>query len=249
MRGFTDYLAAGFNTSTHALRNPQFIEVISSIDRAYALIRHAEHTLPGLARIFIVCHQALYSSASLICRGVPHDAAAPSRRALEAAHLALATRSDPASLKEWISFDERMARWQSREKGGKPPKLTIGFDGLSGDQLSRKISAVKGALADSKVHFTPEFLSEIDFQERPVEGILFSNYLVDDEHAQAQSFKMLVAAHFLILRALARAGLKELAVSSQFQASLQRIALASRALYVRYPFRERPEFESAFEDT
>ncbi|MBL8212934.1 MAG: hypothetical protein JNK87_19620 [Bryobacterales bacterium] len=244
MRHFTEYLAAGFNRSSYALRNSFFTDVIAAIDSTYELIRNAEHTLPGFARIFVVCHQALYSSASSICRGVPHDAAASSRRALEAARVALAVRKNPKNLEEWVSFAERMGRWQARQEGIKPPAWNLKFDGLAGDRMSQQISTITGVLSDYKVHFTPEFLSEVDFQVSSEDQVLYSDYLTDDEQAQAQGFKMLAAVHFLILRVLARVALQELAISHQFEASLRRIVTAARALYVRYPFEERPEFES-----
>src|SRR3954452_6482744 len=53
-----------------------------------------------LRMCFLVCHRALLSAGTSIGSGLPEDGAATTRRALEAAKVALAVAVDPDNLEE-----------------------------------------------------------------------------------------------------------------------------------------------------
>jgi hypothetical protein len=242
---FTMYLAAQFNRTTFFLRNETFTRVIAAIDAAYAAARtQNQHVTAGRARIFIACHQAMYSAASCLARGVPLDAAAASRRALEAARTALAIKLDRQNGERWTAYEERLSRWQARQTNQRPLKLRIDYDVLRGDVLAEKLACFIGILSDAAVHFTPEFLLRLDFQERKHGTVMFSEYLEADEGQIAQDVKMLAAVHLLILKTIDRCCDGGFGASQQFPMALQNIAQAARGLYEEYPFTLRPELEA-----
>ena len=137
---FTLYLAAQFNRTTIFLRNDMFSSVVEAIDAAHAAARTDNRNVTaGQARIFIACHQAMYSAASCLARGVPLDAGAASRRALEAARTALAIKLDRKNGERWIAYGERLSRWHARRTNEKPPKLKIDYAVLNDDVLAEKL--------------------------------------------------------------------------------------------------------------
>jgi hypothetical protein len=242
---FTMYIAAQFNRTTFFLQNETFTKVIVAVDIAYALARAEKQQITaGRARILLACHQAMYSAASCLARGLPLDAAAASRRALEAARTILAIKLDRQNGEKWMAYEERMSRWQARQADQRPPKLRIDYDVLRGDVLADKLATFIGILSDAAVHFTPEFFSRLDFQERKHSSEVFSEYLEADEHQIAQELKMLSAAHLLILKTIARCFGDSLNGPQQLPIALRGIAEAARGLYEKYPFTLRPEVEA-----
>jgi hypothetical protein len=147
-----------------------------------------------------VCHQGLFSAASCIARGIPLDAPAASRRALEAARVALAIKLDPANAEKWAAFEGRMARWDARDEKQKAPKLTINFNALKGDPLGDEAALQMGILSDIAVHFTPEYLSNVDFTVVDGGSQLYSDYIEDDDAEIARYLRSLVAVHMTILK-------------------------------------------------
>ena len=126
LKHFTKYLAAQFNRTQLFLSNEAFNAVIIAVDSAYEAVRHQnQNVTEGRGRFLIICHQALYSAASCLVRGTALDAAASSRRALEAARTALAIKLDARNAERWLAYNERLDRWKSRQAGEKPPKLRI----------------------------------------------------------------------------------------------------------------------------
>jgi hypothetical protein len=233
-------VAAQFNRTALFLRN----EIFTNIDAAYSAIKtDNRHVTPGLARIYIVCHQAMLSGAACIARGVPLDAAAASRRALEAARTALAIKLDRMNGDRWIAFDDRISRWRSRDKGERPPKLKINYEVLVGDEMGEQLANLIGILSDAAVHFTPEFLSRLDFENRASGTMVFSQYLEIDEQALADHVKAFAAVHLLILKALDRCCDGGLSSVHGFSASMKCIVTAAGGLYQKYPSRLAPELE------
>jgi hypothetical protein len=244
LESFTQYLAAQFNRSTIFLRNDTFTRLIGAIDTAYEIARTGGQNITAArARIFLTCHQSMYSAASSIARGVPLDAAAASRRALEGARTALAIKLDAKNAERWAAFEERLSRWEARQEDQKPPKLKIEYEALKGDSLAEKLATFIGMLSDGAVHFTPEFFSRLDFQNRNHGTHIFSDYLEADDQQIAGDIKMLGAVHLLILKTLDTVTDGGLSMSREFPLALQEIATAARAVYERYPFKVRAEFE------
>jgi hypothetical protein len=245
---FTQYLAAQFNRSTIFLRNDTFTRLIGAADAAYEIARtRGQNISAGRARILLTCHQSMYSAASSIARGVPLDAAAASRRALEGARTALAIKIDRKNAVRWTAFEERLSRWDARKEDEKPPKLKIEYEALNGDALAEKLATFIGILSDGAVHFTPEFLSRIDFQNRNHGAQVFSDYLEADDQKIAGDIKILGVVHLLILKTLDRVCDGGLSMSHEFPIAIQEIAAAAKEVYQRYPFRVRPEFDDELE--
>ena len=131
---FDRYLAAQQSKLEQIRRLPHFTDLVEPV---HGLYEQAATLIPTTAlvifgRLFLLSDQNLMSAATLTLRALPDDAAAVTRRALEAARLALAIKHDRANLDRWIAFEERMARWKRRDEGEMPkplhPKLTYSQD-------------------------------------------------------------------------------------------------------------------------
>lgn len=242
---FTTYVSAEFNRTAIFLQNEIFTRVIAAIDAAYASARAENQEITaGRARILLACHQAMYSAASCLARGVPLDAAAASRRALEAARTVLAVKLDGRNAERWTAYEGRLSRWQARQTDQTPPKLRIDYDVLKGDVLAEKLATFIGILSDSAVHFTPEFFSRLDFQERKHGGEVFLDYLEAGEDQAALELKMFAATHLLILRTIARCFGGGSGVPRHVPMALYDLAEAARGLYKKYPSTLRQECEA-----
>lgn len=244
LSGFTSYLGAQFNRTTLFLRNPLFANLVGSVDAAYGYFRTREHGVsPGLARLMSVCHQAMFSAASSIARGLPADGHAVTRRAVEAACTALAVSLDRSNADRWLAFEERENRWQKRLDDEKPPSLRLNYSFLDDDSLGKKLGKFKGMLSDSGTHFTPELLGSLSFEEKRGGTLVFSNYLVADDSYIAAELRYFAATHLLILKALLRSCGVTNWEDSSLAPDFGQIADAARALYAKYPFNRRPEID------
>jgi hypothetical protein len=242
---FTEYLAAQFNRTTLFLRNQLFADLIGTIDAAYAIPRKQnQNVTSGRARMYLTCHQAMFSAAACIARGVPLDAAAASRRALEAARTALAIKLDPKNGERWTAYEDRMARWSARDDDQKPPQLKkIKYDVLENDAMAAELLRFIGSLSDGAVHFTPEFFSRLDFQSPNDRKHMFSEYLETDEQEIAHHLKVLAAVHVLILKTLDRCCDHGFTANSAFPVAVDNICAAAMLLYRKYPNPLRPQLE------
>jgi hypothetical protein len=244
LKRFTEYSAAQFNRTTSFLRNPLFADFIGAVDGAYAVAsKKNQNVTAGRARMYLVCHQALFSAAACIARGVPLDAAAASRRALEAARTMLAMKLDPENGARWLAHEERMERHRARKNNEKPPSLKIKYGVLDGDEDGMQLGTLVGILSDGAVHFTPEFYSYLDFQEQDNRTMMFSEYLEDDDEEIARHLRMLGAVHLLILKTLDRCCDHGFRATEGFASAIEKIVEAARALFAKYPYQLRPELE------
>lgn len=243
------YLAGQFNRTSLFLRNEDFSQVISSIASAYdfAISEFCGGTMTG-ARLLLVCCQAFYSSVSCIARGTPWDSAGPSRRALEAARTALAVAKDPENLQKWTAFQERLARWEIRMDGGKPPSLKIQYSVLEANKLEQKMATLIGILSDASVHFTPEFSSRLNYKHDQSGKFIYLEFLEERVDEQAREIKLLSAIHLTILRAFDQCCGGALARSSGCREAMQDIEVIASKLGEKYPFRVEPELERKFRD-
>ena len=121
---FDSYLAAQESNLGQVRRLPHF----KVVERLHALYDVSIGMIPRssplyFGRLFLVCHSGLISAASTVARGLPADAGAVTRRAIEAACVARGIKHDPANVLRWTSYEKRMARWAARHKGKKPPRL------------------------------------------------------------------------------------------------------------------------------
>lgn len=247
---FTEYVAAQFNRTTLFLRDPNFSSVVAAIDAAYENVRgNAQGVAKGLARVFLASHQAMFSSAACIARGVPLDGVAASRRALEGARIALAIKLDRQNAERWISFEQRMARWAARNAGEKAPKLNLRYEVLDGDELGKQLGLLVGIFSDAAVHFTPEFFSRLDFQDRAGGKKTYSDYLQADDSQIAGHLASLAAAHLLILRALDRCCDGGFTALPEFRQCIRRITTAALEMRKSYPMTVPPEINHQLDST
>lgn len=234
---FTEYVAAQVNRATLFLGKTLFTDLVAAIDSAYAMVnKENRNVTPGRARMYLTCHQAFFSAAACIARGVPLDAAAASRRALEAARTMLAIKLDRENADRWLAVEERMARYRAREKDEKPPSLKIKYGVLDTDGMGKQLGTLVGLLSDSAVHFTPEFFSRLDFQQPNDGKIMFSEYLEIDDEEISHHLRMLGAVHLLILKTLDRCCDEGFSATPGFSAALDKIGTAALAIYAKYPY-------------
>jgi hypothetical protein len=112
-------------------------------------------TSPLFGQTLLLCHKAFLCAAVTIGRRHPDDAAAITRRAIEAATLAVAIKVDPESLGRWQDYERRSARWAARHEKKKPPPFKPAK--IAYPASVERLRAHVGTLSDAYVHFTPEF--------------------------------------------------------------------------------------------
>jgi hypothetical protein len=121
-----------------------------------------------MGRLFMLCHREFLVAATLIQRGLPYDAAANTRRAVEIAKVALALKRDPENAAKWLQAPERQARWDARYAGNKPkPFQPVQFPEINADPLYKALQDYFGMSSDMYVHFTPEFFGIQSFRVEP----------------------------------------------------------------------------------
>jgi hypothetical protein len=155
---------------------------------------------------FLICHRALASAATSTASGLPEDGVAITRRALEAAKVALAITIDPANLEEWRALNKRTGRWKDRGKGVKPKGGPISpqYKGLSTETLYEDLTGIIAILSDYTVHFTPEHVLAYEWQQiKNKDGTTDMAFGVDED-AVPHGLLMLVDQHRLILRVFNR---------------------------------------------
>jgi hypothetical protein len=205
---FTEAARRNFETfSAH----PFYAQGVRALDVAYeAAIR----SLPPdghpaiYGRLLLVCHKHMVSAANLIASCLPEDSAGITRRAVEAAKVATATRLNDKNTEAWLSYEERNERWIRRQSNEKPKTFHVHFDDMKGDEFSEALDRYIGMLSDSYVHFTPEFYStlcwEVTVHESGDGGQIFLNYFQSDTRELERHFLLLMAVHGKILQAFDR---------------------------------------------
>ena len=154
-------------------RAPHFISLLPLVDRMYTTGSEvaAQRHSPTLVKLMMLCHREFLVAASQIQRGLPFDSHANTRRAVEIAKVALAVKRNPANAEEWLNDDLRKRRWDARERGKKPERLTPNrFPELDKEPLIASLQDYFGVASDMYIHFTPEYFGQQVFSQRPVEG-------------------------------------------------------------------------------
>lgn len=111
--------------------------------------------LPLFGQTLLICHKAFLCAVVTIGRRHPDDAAAITRRAIEAASLAVAVKADVGNFERWQDYERRSARWRARHAGEKPPRFKA--PKIEYPQSLDRLRSHLGTLSDAYVHFTPEF--------------------------------------------------------------------------------------------
>jgi hypothetical protein len=144
---------------------PHFRELIPLLDSLYveAIDMMPATSPPYFGRLMLICHKSLLGAASLLLRLHPDDAGSVTRRSIEAALLAAAIHHDKANLSKWQAFEKRTTRWDARREGQKPKSLHLNIVYPSDEKVERLLSQL-GTLSDAYVHFTPEFMLNLDWR-------------------------------------------------------------------------------------
>jgi hypothetical protein len=228
------YLKALSNNLEGGAASPHMTELIRSLDAAYRAITQSPPRGPLVfGRFLLICHKSMLSAAVLISQRQPEDSVGVTRRAVEAARLALAIKLNDSNASEWLSYQERHDRWLKRQQGEKPKPFRIEFAGVKGDALMDELDRWLGILSDAYVHFTPEFYDSLDWDERirqpEGDGEIFLHYFHRDEREIERHFNTLAAVHGSILKVFDRCfdgGISgdpvKLAVVNQFWSTAKR---------------------------
>lgn len=179
------YFAAQQRNLANALRWGPFAALFPLVDdlyvRAIALTPGDQPAIFG--QLLLVCHKSFLSAVALIGQAQPDDAGPITRRAIEAARLAAAIRTDPSTADRWSAYEQRMQRWIDRHAGSKPkvfrPKLGQLDPAIA--PVIEELMKMDGTLSDLYVHLTPENLLQLAWESR--EGTAYLNYFVRDQQA------------------------------------------------------------------
>jgi hypothetical protein len=187
--------------------------LIETLDEIYALA-HAQAPFPpfGLERnnllhmCFVICHRALLSAATSIGAGHPEDGPPITRRALEAAKVALAITMDSGNLEQWRAYDKRKLRWEDRADGSKPKGGSVqeNYKGVAIEPLYSELQSFIAVLSDAIVHFTPEHVLSYEWRWAENSDGTTSLAFGVKEHAVANGMLLLADQHRLILRVFDR---------------------------------------------
>jgi len=201
---FDRYLAAQQANLERNRHLPHFTELVEPVHRLYEsatdLIPKESPVIFG--RLLLLSDRNLLSAAALTLRALPDDGAAMTRRALEAARLALAIKHDRTNLERWIAFAKRMERWNQRDEGTTPKALRLNLVSPPKHRVYAQLGRQVGVLSDAAVHFTPEFLHQQAWHtaDTPHPTVRL-NYLIKDLRAIEQGLWGLAADHLLCLEA------------------------------------------------
>jgi hypothetical protein len=162
-----DFFDAQIKNIEGGIKTPRLNELVRSIHEAYSVaIQSVPADLPPMLfrKLLLVCHKSLLSAASLIVSSLSDDSVAITRRAAEAAKLALAVKIDPKNGEQWLSYEKRHARWLARLENTKPKSFRVEFKGINGDADIEFLDRYIGILSDAYVHFTPEYFDILDWE-------------------------------------------------------------------------------------
>lgn len=230
-----------------ANRGCPMFRLIETVDELYR-VAQAKTPFPKtdtekdnlLHMCFYICHRALLSAATSIGSGLPEDGAAITRRALEAAKVALAITVDAGNLEEWRALATRTGRWEDRGKGIKPKDGPVNprYKGLDAEPLHNDLMSVIAVLSDFTVHFTPEHVLGYEWERTTNKDGTTNLAFGVDEDAVPKGLLMLADQHRLILRVFDRCLDGKLYRHSAVQAVAQTALTQYKDLLVRERFTE-----------
>jgi len=177
--------------------------------RCFALYEGSKGALPvvkdetalAFARTFLLCQKSFLSAAANIGRRHPDDAAAITRRAIEAACLALAVKHDTSNLVRWKAQELRAQRWSDRGQGRKPQRLSPDIKYPADHRGLEELRRYAGVVSDTFVHFTPEYLEGHGWKvETEADQLSMAlPFHEPDQRRSEREFVVLAAIHVRIL--------------------------------------------------
>jgi hypothetical protein len=198
--------------------------MIGALEEAYRAALEAfpsSGTSTIFGRFLLICDKSMRTAAMLVAGCQPEDSVGVTRRALECAKTALAIKLNDTNVANWLSQEERLARWAARKEGKKPKSFRVDLESVKGDPLIDQLGDMIGVLSDASVHFTPEFYSnlawEVRIREDSPTGHIFLNYFHTSDREIERAFLSLYAAHGLILNAFDRCTDGKLSENARFK--------------------------------
>lgn len=223
--------------------------LIETLDELYrAALAKAPFSKSGTERdnllemCFVICYRALVSAATCTGSGLPEDGAAITRRALEAAKVALAISADAGNLEEWRALATRTRRWKDRSKGIKPKgPVNPQYKGLANESLYEDLQTFIAVLSDFDVHFTPEHVLGYKWERTASKDGTAELAFGLDEDAVPKGLLMLADQHRLILRVFDRCLDGKLYGDNAVLAVAQRALAQYKDLLVREGFTDEAQ--------
>jgi hypothetical protein len=235
------FIQAHIDNLRARVANPYFKDLMGTLEVSY---RAAIRAMPAdgvpntFGRFLLICDKAMRAGAMLIAARQPEDSVAITRRAIEAAKTALAIKLNDANVANWLSSEERMARWAARQSNEKPKFFKIALENVKGDPLIDELDAFLGILSDAYVHFTPEFYSSLAWEVRAnaegAGGQIILNYFHTNEREIERHYTLLAAVHGLILRAFDRCADGRMLQDSACRESVNKFQRLGRELNAEY---------------
>jgi hypothetical protein len=156
---------------------------------------------------YLLCHRALLSAATVAGSGCPEDGPAITRRALEAAKVALAVKADPNNFEVWKATKVRRRRWDARARDQAPNRrVAFQYNRIATEPLYADLQAVIGALSDFAVHLTPEHVAcyEWEWEQTCLPGQKPVISFGVDQDAVSMELLMIAGNHRLIMHVFNR---------------------------------------------
>lgn len=195
-----DYIGAQRANIASISQLPHFSILGDLTDRLYerAVTLVPKSSPPPFGQLLLICHRSFLSALTLIGQAQPDDAAPISRRAIEAVRIALAVKRNPESAVKWAAYEQRMERWQARNRGEKPKALSLKLDLPRDHPILAELEKQLGILSDSSVHFTPEYFGSQHWFRS--EARIELRYFTSDQRTIELDLITLAGVHASILR-------------------------------------------------
>lgn len=158
------------HVADHFGKHLAFTGLIPTVDQMYQCVRIVpqRHFPLDMGKLLMLSHREFLVGCNLLQCGLPLDAGANTRRAIEIARLALAVKRDRANAEKWMQGEKRQERWDARQDGERPKNLPpLQWPEIDNDPLFAPLKDYFGMYSDTFVHFTPEFIGQQHFDERP----------------------------------------------------------------------------------
>jgi hypothetical protein len=169
----SEFMTRRATVEAHYGSHRAFTSLVPVVDQMYQCVRTIaqHHFSVDMGRLLMLAHREFLVGCSLLQGGLPYDAGANTRRAIEIARLALAIKCDPANVEKWMQAERRQARWDARQAGEKPKTLPpFPWDVIEADPRFAVLKEYFGMYSDTYVHFSPEFIGQQHFDEHVGEG-------------------------------------------------------------------------------
>lgn len=195
-----DYISAQRSNISSIGQLPHFSKLGDLTDKLYerAVTLVPKSSPMHFGQLFLICHRSFLSALTLIGQAQPDDAAPITRRAIETARLALAAKKNPENARKWVAYEQRMERWQARDKNEKPKPLTPKLDLPREHPIMTNLERFLGIFSDSSVHFTPEYFGSQHWVRN--DSKIELRYFTSDQRAIESSLIALIGIHGGILR-------------------------------------------------